>query len=275
MPELSSWDVISGAGRGEVILAVDFPAATRPEAVFKDLAENMGAHWSGYSVLQTVPSAGRVERNSPGQDYILPWVDDIRVDGRPVAAVLGYCAGGVHAAAIAGEIGRWQQPAPQVILFDPQVDAGVLADEMCMQLERMLSSLLSAGEAEAAAGDARKVAAGNSGDLFDMADTVVDLFRQRSAPAFDRIGLSKAGRAHAVGIFQSFMSYLAVTANLDPRTAWKNSSAVLSAEYTAISGQDPAETGIFGRMATVDASHADLLRSESVVQMVLWQMKNN
>jgi len=272
MPELISWDVVSGSGRGEVILAVDFPAAGRPEANFTDLADNVGAHWSQYSLLQTVPPAGSVDRNSPGRHYLRSWVEEIRADGRPVAAVLGYCAGGVHAAAIAGEVGRWQRPVPQVILFDPQVDARVLADEMCVQLQRMLSSLLPADQAAEAKKKATDLAAANVGDLFDLADAVVGLFRQLAAPAFERLGLSEAGRTHVVSLFQSFMSYLAVTADLDPSSAWKSSSAVLSAEYVAIAGQDPAETGIFGRMVTVDASHADLLRSKSTVQRVLEQM---
>ncbi|HTU08698.1 MAG TPA: hypothetical protein VMG13_24340, partial [Trebonia sp.] len=267
-----SWDVVSGSGRGEVILAVDFPAAGRPEANFTDLADNVGAHWSQYSLLQTVPPAGSVDRNSPGRHYLRSWVEEIRADGRPVAAVLGYCAGGVHAAAIAGEVGRWQRPVPQVILFDPQVDARVLADEMCVQLQRMLSSLLPADQAAEAKKKATDLAAANVGDLFDLADAVVGLFRQLAAPAFERLGLSEAGRTHVVSLFQSFMSYLAVTADLDPSSAWKSSSAVLSAEYVAIAGQDPAETGIFGRMVTVDASHADLLRSKSTVQRVLEQM---
>jgi hypothetical protein len=275
MPELSSWDVISGADQGQLILAVDFPAVGRPEASFADLAEKMGSHWAEYCVLQTVPPDGRVDRGSSGQDYLRPWVEEIWSDGRPVAAVLGYCAGGVHAAAIAGQVGRWQRPAPAVVLFDPQVDAAVLADEMCVQLERMLGSLLPSGQAEEAGKKAAELAGASVGDLFDLADSVVGLFRQMAAPAFDRLGLSVAGRTQAVSLFQSFMSYLAVTAHLDPGSAWKSSAAVLSAEYVTIARQDPAETGIFGRMVTVDASHAGLLRSEATVQPVLEQLKNN
>jgi hypothetical protein len=268
MPELSSWDMIWGPGQGEVILAVDFPSVGRPEASFTDLAENVGSRWSEYSVLQTVPAGGRIDRNTSGQDYIRPWVEQIRADGRPVTAVLGYCAGGVHAAAIAEEVGRWQRPAPRVILFDPQFDARVLANEMCLQLQRMLGSLLPADQA----GDARKradLAAADGGDLFDLADAVASLFRELAAPAFDRLGLSAAGRTQAVTLFRSFMSYLAVTTRLDVSGTWKNSPAVLSAEYATIAGQDPVETGMFGRLVTVDSSHADLLRSESTAQQIL------
>jgi hypothetical protein len=67
MPELSSWDVISDAGQGEVILAVDFPSVGRPEAGFTDLAGNIGSQWSEYSVLQTIPAGGRIERSTSGQ----------------------------------------------------------------------------------------------------------------------------------------------------------------------------------------------------------------
>jgi hypothetical protein len=278
MPELSSWDVISDAGPGEVILAVDFPSVGRPEAGFADLAENIGPQWSECSVLQTVPAGGRIDRSASGPDYIRPWVEQIRADGPPVTAVLGYCAGGVHAAAIAAEVGRWQRPAPKVILFDPQFDAGVLADEMCSQLNRMIDafgSLLSARQVEEARKKTADLAGAKVGDLFDLADAVTSVLWQAGSAAFDRLDLSETGRTKAITLFQSFMSYLAVTTLLDVSSTWKISSAVLSAEYVAIAGQDPVEAGLFGHAVTVDASHADLLRSESTAQKVLELMKNN
>jgi len=272
MPEASSWDVISDSGNGEVILAVDFPAAGRVEATFADLADSIGARWSHYDILQTVPPTGPGDRNASGQEYIERWTREIRAAGRPVAAVLGYCAGAVYTAAIADEIGRWQQPAPQVIVFDPQVGDGPLSEEMYREMYRVLGSLLPAGKVEDAKQKAADLVVAGDGDLFDLADALTGFFRETATPAFDRLSLSEAGRTHVVGLFQDYLSWLSATTYFDPSRTWKSAWAILSTEHVANAGGNPATTTEFGRIITIDTTHAGVLRSESTAQKVFEQI---
>jgi len=271
MPEASSWDVISDGGNSEVILAVDFPAAGRVEATFTDLAENIGSRWSQYQILQTVPPTGRSDRDASGQDYIQRWTREIRAGGRRVAAVFGYCAGAVYTAMIAEEVGRWQQPAPKVIVFDPQVGDGPLSEEMYREMYRVLGSLLSAEKVEDAKKKAADLVAAGDGDLFDLADALTGFFREMASPAFDRLGLSDTGRTQIVGLFQDYLSWLSATTYFDPSRTWKSATAILSTEHVANAGQNPATTTEFGRIITIDTTHAGVLRSESTAQKVFEQ----
>jgi hypothetical protein len=219
-----------------------------------------------------VPPAGRIDRNVPAQDFISRWAEEARAGGRQVAAVLGYCAGAAYAAAIAEEVSRWQEPAPTVILFDPQAGTEALTDEMYRQMYLMidkLGSVLSAEQAEDARKKTAELAGTEVGDLFDLAGALTDLFQQTGSAAFGRLGLSEAGRAETVALFQGYMYWLAVTTHIDPSRTWKISSAILSAEFAA----EQDTTGIYGRTIIVDASHADVLRSESAAEKVLEQMK--
>jgi hypothetical protein len=266
MPEASSWDVISDGGNRAVILAVDFPAAGRVEATFADLAEHIGSRWSHYDILQTVPPTGPGDRNASGQDYIRRWTREIQAAGRPVAAVLGYCAGAVYTAAIADEIGRWQQPAPPVIVFDPQVGDGPLSEEMYREMYRVLGSLLSADKVSDAKKKAADLVVARDGDLFDLADALTGFFRETATPAFDRLGLSEAGRTQIVGLFQDYLSWLSATTYFDPSRTWKSAWAVLSTEHVANAGGNPATTTEFGRIITIDTTHAGVLRSESTAR---------
>jgi Phosphopantetheine attachment site len=272
MPEASSWDVISDGGNSEVILAVDFPAAGRVEATFADLAEHIGSRWSHYDILQTVPPTGPGDRNASGQDYIQRWTREIRAAGRPVAAVLGYCAGAVYTAAIADEIGRWQQPAPPVIVFDPQVGDGPLSEEMYREMYRVLGSLLSADKVSDAKKKAADLVVAGDGDLFDLAAALTGFFRETATPAFDRLGLSEAGRTQIVGLFQDYLSWLSATTYFDPSRTWKSAWAVLSTEHVANAGGNPATTTEFGRIITIDTTHAGVLRSESTARKVVEQI---
>ena len=272
MPEASSWDVISDSGNGEVILAVDFPAAGRVEATFTDLAENIGSRWSQYQILQTVPPTGRSDRDASGQDYIQRWTREIRAGGRRVAAVFGYCAGAVYTAMIAEEVGRWQQPAPKVIVFDPQVGDGPLSEEMYREMYRVLGSLLPAGKVEDAKQKAADLVVAGDGDLFDLADALTGFFREMASPAFDRLGLSDTGRTQIVGLFQDYLSWLSATTYFDPSRTWKSAWAILSTEHVANAGGNPATTTEFGRIITIDTTHAGVLRSESTAQKVFEQI---
>ena len=277
MPEAKSWEVLADAGPGGVILGVDFPAAGRAEAGFADLLEKIGSHWSQYGFLQTVAPAGRLDRSALGPDYTERWAGAIRADGRQVAAVFGYCAGSVYAAAIAEEVRKWQQQAPMVILFDPHhVDAWAMTDEMYKMIG-FFGGLLTADQVEDAKHRTVELARSESGDIVDLASALIGLYQEIGSAAFDKVGLAEARRAEVINLFESYMAWLCATAQIDPSDTWKRSPAILSAEYVAVTGQHPAVTSaskLLSRKIPVNVSHSDLLRSESTAQIVLDQMRN-
>jgi hypothetical protein len=173
---------------------------------------------------------------------------------------------------IAEEIGRWQQPAPKVIVFDPQVGDGPLSEEMYREMYRVLGGLLSAQKVEIAKKKAADLVIPADRDLFDLADVLTGFFREMAAPAFDRLSLSEAGRAQIVGLFEGYLAWLSATLYFDPSRTWKSATAILSTEHVANAGQNPATTTEFGHIISIDTTHADVLRSEATAQNVFEQV---
>jgi hypothetical protein len=261
-------------------LGVDFPAAGRTEAGFADLLEKVGPRWDGYGFWLTVPPPARLDRAVSGQDYVRQWTAEIRGSGRQVVAVMGYCAGSVYAAAIAEDIARWQQPAPKVILFDPEADTGVLADEMYKEMYRLIGvfgGFLSAEETEYARKRTAELAESGLDDLFAVSAALVDLYRETGSAAFDKLRLSDGRRDEIIGYFESWLAWLYMTTQIDPSDTWQRSPAIMSTEYVAMTRQQPvvkAETRIsIGREIALEVSHTDLLGSDFTVQQVFEEMK--
>lgn len=272
MPVPSSWDVISGADSGQVVLGADFPVGRRAEAGFPDLASRIGFR---YQFLQTRPPP--VELTSrPGQwrrgaAYVSPWIEGIRQARPHVLAVLGYRIGSVYAAAIAEGIAQWQ-PMPKIILFDPQFTS---AELLCLEFLReisSISSLLGDDEIERARKLVTEISADPSGDMMDVAAEMVEGYLETVTPAFERAGLGDARSEAFTRAFGSYVSWLSAADRIDPGPAWKRSTGLASAGYAGLPGRTrPADgdCGPIGRMIPFDVGHADLLRSESVARAVL------
>ena len=276
MLEASSWEVLSGVGLGDLILGVDFPPLGRAEANFGDLLEKVGSQWERYDFLQTIPPTGRIDLRVPAQEYVRKWVEDIRWVGRPVKAVLGYCAGAVYAAAIADDVHHWQLTAPKVILFDPEDNAHIMVDEMCKEMYRRIDGfgrLLTAKETEDARDKVAELSESGSCDLFDLAVALASLYRETGSPAFSRLRLSDSRRNELVGLFESYMAWLSATAQINPGQVWKRSTAILSAEYVSVQKGYQTAPKKFHNIITVDGSHFDLLRSDCVAREVTDQMQ--
>jgi hypothetical protein len=266
MPDFGSWDVISGPGPARIILAVDFPAPRRRAPAYTELAANIGPE---YRFLHTKPPAARTVQRLCGQAYVAPCIEDIRQDGQQVLAVLGYCVGGVYAAAIAAGIARWQ-PMPKVILFDPQfVSNSYLAIEFLREIDA-ISSLLSDQEIEHTRKAATRISGSAVCDLADAAAEMTGIYWKLSSLAFERVGIGNTYNDRLIAPFDSYIRWLSAAREIDPVSVWKRSTAIMSSDYAEPWAADHAMTGAgaVGRQIRFGVGHDDLLRSDSVARTV-------
>jgi hypothetical protein len=266
MSESGSWDVISGADSGPVVLGVDFPAAGREEAGFPALAAMIGP---GRRFLQTRPPTAESCRKLPGDAYVGPWVDGIRQAGHQVLGVLGYGIGSVYAAAIAEAIARWQE-MPRIILFDPQLSTVELLCREFSREIRGIRSLLSNHELERASKAVAKFSRATPPDVALAAAEMIESYLEVIAEPFERVGLGDARSNNFTVLFVSYMAWLSAADRIDPSSAWKRSTVIASSAYAGLAVRPPDDgRDLIGRVIPFDVTRADLLRSESVAQAVL------
>jgi antibiotic biosynthesis monooxygenase (ABM) superfamily enzyme len=90
--------------------------------------------------------------------------------------------------------------------------------------------------------------------------------------AFAGLGLNDTRQEEMAQLFDSYVSWLSAASRIDQAPIWKQSVAIMSADYVVLAGQESsvgAASGAVGRKFPVEVSHADLLRSDSVVEMLL------
>lgn len=267
MPESSSWDVIFGARCDQLVLSVDFPDTRRHDAGFTELASRIG---TGYRFLQTKPPTVRPGQRFSGAVYVGPWIEDIQQDRDPVLAVLGYRVGSVYAAAIASGISRWQQ-APKVILFDPQFASVELLDLEFHREIRAVSSLLSDCEIEQIRKAAAAISESANDDIADVAAEMVEAYWEVSSVAYERVGLGDARGNQIITSFESWMSWISVADQINPRRAWRHATAIVSSDYAGLPNNKSVadgSSGLIGRRIPFNVGHANLLRSDSVADAV-------
>lgn len=276
MPDVSSWSVISEVGSNRVILGIDFPAAGRAEGSLADLAARIGP---GYGFLQVVPPRVSPDQRISVGEYTQHWLGEAQRSGWQVAAVIGYCLGSVYAAPIAESISGWQDPPPQIILFDPlYADLKLLALE-ANKIVGQFGPLLSQDEVALAAkriGELTGQGSGESAGVADATVALVDFFREIGAAAFGRLGLNESRQHEMLQLFESYMSWIAVAAQINPIQSWMRSTAVMSLDYVRQADGEADEqmwSSLFGQQATLDVGHGDLLRSEAAAETVLGHMR--
>lgn len=269
MPTSSCWDVIFNAGSVQAVLSVDFPGRKRHEAGFTELASRIG---SRYRFLQARPVTVRPGQRLSSDEYIVPWVEGARQDGHPLRAVLGYCVGGMYAAAVAECISQWQTE-PDIILFDPQFTSMRLLGHELYREIGAVSSLLSDNEIERARNIAGKISELESGNVAQIAADAVESYLGVITAAFERAGLGDPRDGKLNEYFESYMTWLSVAAELDPSRALKRSTVIISCDYARLPGRLLFDDDDFGssagRWIVSDENHADLLRSDSVAEKVL------
>src|SRR5579871_3734881 len=143
--ELTNWRELSDRGP-DLVPCLDFPGA-RAAAGFAELAAGVPAGACFLHVRQT--GAG------PLAACAARWAGELLATGRPVRAVLGYCAGAAlatrlaDAIAVAGGLGQSNTgagPPPAVVLFDAAATTGgSLAGQFVLAVESS-ARYLTAGE---------------------------------------------------------------------------------------------------------------------------------
>lgn len=247
--ELANWRQLSGRGR-DLVLCLDFPGG-RATASFTELAAGVPVDASFLHVGQA--SAG------PLAECVDRWVAEVTATGRPVRAVLGFCAGATLATGVADAIAA-TRPPPTVVLFDAVSTTG---DSMAGGFMSALESSarhLTADELADARGLSEQLAAAYPDDLPRIAAALTDRYEQLMGAVADRLSLPGFLRKELTGGFTAYLDYLLLAAEggLDMRTT--------TPLFLNSAGHEPPVQD--ARSITVDIHHADLLRDPEVHKLV-------
>jgi len=271
----SSWSIISNGSSDQVILCFDFPVTGRAESDFAGLTAKLGKASSRYKFLQTALPSLHPDQRPSAEAYTLPWLQAIGQERWQVVAILGYCAGGVYAASVAEGVCELQHLKPKVILFDPQFsDAGLLIAETRKTFNR-IAPLLTGDEKEYAEQKTSELAESEPEDIADLAAAIVRVYREVASAVFVRLGLGGTRQNEIFQLFESYMSWLSAGAQIDPCNVWKNSLALISTDYVAITNNDRAlnaAKNMVGHRIEVEVTHKDILQSDSAVKVLLEQI---
>jgi hypothetical protein len=268
MRDFRSWNVICGANSAPTVLGVDFPSAAGRCAGFAELAALIGPD---YRFLQANPPSGDSIRGLSGAAYTRACIEEIEQDGGAVLAVLGRGIGGVYAAAIAEGIARWQE-VPAIILFDPELATAELLSQTLNREIAANMSILSAAEIRRGRELEAKIAMDRHDGLAAIAADLIEDYLEVITAPYERAGLGDPrGHKHTVP-FASYISLISAADQIDPRHGWRDSTAIVSSDYSKLPEKDlPSgeQSRLIGTRISFDIDHSDLLRSDCVVGEVL------
>ena len=247
--KLTNWRQLSDRGR-DLVLCLDFPGG-RAAAGFAELAAGVPADVSFLHIRQA--GAG------PLAECVSRWVAECAATGRPVRAVLGFCAGTTLATRVADAIAA-TAPPPMVVLFDAMFTT---ADTLATQLPGALESSarhLTADELTDARALSDELAATYPDDLPRIAAALTGRYDQLMRAVADRLSLPAFLRQELTDGFTAYLDYLLLAGEggLDMRTT--TPLFLNSADH-----EPPAESA---RTITLDIGHDDLLRDPEVHKLV-------
>ncbi|GAB3129241.1 hypothetical protein GCM10027160_55090 [Streptomyces calidiresistens] len=255
MTQPNGWKVLAPGREAELVLAVDFATTGRPDSSFSDLAPHLAPEFTVWETRQPTAVTGM-----PARDHLTLWVEEVAAAGRPVRAVLGYCAGGLFAGELAARISALQAGAPRLVVFDPEVPSPSSLHRDFAAMMEQFASVLSPEEVAAAQREGAEARAG-AADFAAYGEELGRIFGERAGAAFAREELDTELLDEFVAVFRSFVSYLNAARRIDPAAAWRTAIAVSSREPTEWVAS--AE-----RSVTVPVDHADILRSRRVAEAV-------
>jgi hypothetical protein len=247
--KLTSWRQLSDRGH-DLVLCLDFPGG-RAAAGFAELAAGVPVDASFLHIRQA--GAG------PLAVCVNRWAAECTATGRPVRAVLGFCAGAALATRVADAIAA-TTPPPMVVLFDAMFTTG---DTMASQFTSALESSaqhLTADELADARGLTEQLVATYPDDLPRIAAALAGRYDQLMRAVADRLSLPGFLRQELTDGFTAYLDYLlrAGEGGLDTRTT--TPLFLNSADH-----EPPVESA---RSITLDISHDDLLRDPEVHKLV-------
>ncbi|MCX4760210.1 hypothetical protein OG562_04285 [Streptomyces sp. NBC_01275] len=264
MAESESWAVRSEGTADEVVLAVDFPGTGRPEAGFTDLAAKLDIP---YGLWETLPPPLASGIALTGAEWIERWLEGVRESGRPVRAVMAFCAASPYAAILADRLGTLQGETPATVFFDPDVPQEFFLHwQYQMIMERFLTELTP--EEKAAARARGEQARERATDITALGAELIGVFREYGAPACHRAGLDDEATAEYLAGFTTYVSFVCGSGQLattEPEALVRGWSAA-----TAVTSSGSGEAGrLVGKEVPFpDIAHADLLAHEKVAAAV-------
>ncbi|MFE2753917.1 hypothetical protein ACFXGA_18160 [Actinosynnema sp. NPDC059335] len=246
---LTHWRELSDRGQ-DLVLCLDFPGG-RAVAGFPDLAAGVTADASFLHLAD--PGTGAVDERAER------WVAEVSATGRPVRAVLGFCAGAALATCVADAVAE-SGPPPPVLLFDAvATTAGSLSHQFTSTLETSADHLT-----EAELDDARALADGlveaHPDDPPRIAAALVERYDALMGEVAARLSLNDFFRRQLTGGFTAYLDYLLLAAQGRFHTRFGEPVFVSSREH------EPPVDGVERR--DVDVEHSDLLRAAEVHDLV-------
>ena len=247
--ELTNWRQLSDRGP-DLIPCLDFPGG-RAAAGFAELAAGVPIDASFLHIGQASagPLAACVDR----------WVAELLATGRPVRAVLGYCAGAALATRVADAIAA-TGPPPMVVLFDATpTTGGSLASQFTSALESSAKHL-TADELADARGLSEQLVETYPDDLPRIAAALIDRYDRLMRAVADRLSLHEFVRRQLTDGFTAYLNYLLLAGEggFDMRTT--------TPLFLCSDGHEPPVED--ARALMLDISHADMLRDPKVHELV-------
>lgn len=247
--ELISWRQLSDRGP-DLVPCLDFPGG-RSAAGFAELAAGVPVDACFLHLRQAGagPLAACVDR----------WADELRATGRPVRAVLGYCAGAAMATRLADAIAA-PGPPPVVVLFDAvATTGGSLASQFASALESNARHL-TADELADARGLSEQLVEKYPDDLPRIAAALTDRYDQLIRAVAGRLSVHEGLRQELTAAFTAYMDYLLLASEggFDMRTT--------TPLFLSTAGYEPPVEG--ARTIALDIGHADMLRAPHVHELV-------
>jgi hypothetical protein len=247
--KLKGWRQLSDGG-SDLVLCLDFPGG-RAVAGFPELAAGVpiDASFLHNQRAGADPLAVCVDR----------WVAEHTATGRPVRAVLGFCAGTALATRVADAIAA-NGPPPLVVLFDA---VPTTADSLAGQLPLALESSarhLTADELADARDLSEQLAATYAGDLPRIAGTLADRYDRLMRAVADRLSLHEFTFKELTDGFTAYLDYLVLTSEggFDMRST--------TPLFVCSNGYEPPVQDT--RTIMLDIDHADLLRAPEAHKLV-------
>jgi len=249
--ELTNWRQLSDGGP-DLVPCLDFPGA-RAAAGFADLAAGVRADACLLHIGQAGASAG------PLTACVDRWADELLATGRPVRAILGFCAGTALATRLAETIAATGAP-PMVVLCDAVPTTGdTLTGQFMVALEASARHL-TADELTDARDLSDQLAAEHPDDLPRIAAALTDRYDQLMRAVAVRLSVSDFLRQELTGTFTAYLDYLLLASQggFDMHTT--------TPLYVASADQEAPVEG--ARTITLEAGHDDLLRDPEVHKIV-------
>ncbi|MGD0065169.1 MAG: hypothetical protein ABSB76_17185 [Streptosporangiaceae bacterium] len=247
--ELTNWQQLSDRGP-DLVPCLDFPGG-RAAAGFAELAGGVPVDvcFLHFRLAGAGPLAVCVDR----------WADELLATGRPVRAVLGFCAGTALATRLADAIAV-TGPPPMVVLFDAVSTTGSsLADQFASALEANARHL-TADELADARGLSEQLVEKYPDDLPRIAAALADRYDRLIRAVAARLSVHEFLRQELTGVFTAYMDYLLLASEggFDMRTT--------TPLFLSSAGYEPPVEG--ARAIALDIGHADLLRAPHVHELV-------